>query len=94
MQIELICMVSTGYVTASVPLMQACVLHSSRRSVELVDQSLFGDFDRRQAVKILELAIKCINLAPTLRPTMTEVVSELEQIAGVPQHDLEVVKSV
>ncbi|KAJ0018507.1 hypothetical protein Pint_09517 [Pistacia integerrima] len=64
-------------------LMQACVLHSEQMLLNLVDTNLCGDYDKKQALKILDLAIKCINLSPTLRPTMLEIVSELEQISNV-----------
>ncbi|KAJ0027906.1 hypothetical protein Pint_35349 [Pistacia integerrima] len=64
-------------------LKQACVLHSEQMLLNLVDTNLCGDYDKKQALKILDLAIKCINLSPTLRPTMLEIVSELEQISNV-----------
>ncbi|KAJ0080724.1 hypothetical protein Patl1_09741 [Pistacia atlantica] len=62
---------------------KACVLHSEQMLLNLVDTNLCGDYDKKQALKILDLAIKCINLSPTLRPTMLEIVSELEQISNV-----------
>ncbi|KAJ0018502.1 hypothetical protein Pint_09518 [Pistacia integerrima] len=62
---------------------KACVLHSGQMLLNLVDTNLCGDYDKKQALKILDLAIKCINLSPTLRPTMLEIVSELEQISNV-----------
>ncbi|KAL5771680.1 hypothetical protein ACOSP7_015834 [Xanthoceras sorbifolium] len=55
----------------------ACVLHSKGRLVNLIDEKLHT-FDRNQALDILNLAILCIDRSPTLRPTMSEVVSVLE----------------
>lgn len=49
--------------------------------MNLVDTNLAGDYDKKQARTMLELAIKCTNVSPALRPTMVEIVSELEQIS-------------
>ncbi|XP_031259411.1 probable LRR receptor-like serine/threonine-protein kinase At1g53430 [Pistacia vera] len=62
---------------------KACVLHSEKMLLNLVDTNLSGEYDKKQALKMLDLAIQCINLSPTLRPTMLEIVSELEQISNV-----------
>ncbi|KAH7572639.1 hypothetical protein JRO89_XS04G0284500 [Xanthoceras sorbifolium] len=43
-----------------------------------VGDTFYKTFDRNQALDILNLAILCINPSPTLRPTMSEVVSVLE----------------
>ncbi|KAJ0018900.1 hypothetical protein Pint_09561 [Pistacia integerrima] len=64
-------------------LKQACVLNSEQMLLNLVDTNLSGDYDKKQALKMLDMAIQCINLSPTLRPTMLEIVSELEQISNV-----------
>ncbi|KAJ0081687.1 hypothetical protein Patl1_09758 [Pistacia atlantica] len=63
--------------------MQACVLQSEQMLLNLVDTNLSGDYNKKQALKILDLAMKSINLSPTLRPTMSEIVSELEQISNL-----------
>ncbi|KAK9912063.1 hypothetical protein M0R45_035938 [Rubus argutus] len=52
-------------------------LHRKRRLVDLVDKNLSTKYDAKQAIIILNLAVKCTNISPTLRPTMFEVVSVL-----------------
>jgi hypothetical protein len=58
--------------------LQAGVLHDKGRILELVDKKLASSYNRKQALTVLLLAMKCVNLSPTLRPKMSEVVSVLE----------------
>jgi hypothetical protein len=58
--------------------LQAGVLHDKGRILDLVDKKLASSYDRKQALTVLLLAMKCVNLSPTLRPKMSEVVSVLE----------------
>lgn len=37
-----------------------------------------SDFDEEEAITMVKVALLCINPAPALRPTMSEVVSMLE----------------
>ncbi|KAL7243440.1 hypothetical protein ACSBR1_015769 [Camellia fascicularis] len=46
--------------------------------IELIDPSLGSDYSSEQANTILELAMSCTNLSPSLRPPMSEVVKTLE----------------
>ncbi|XP_024197730.1 probable LRR receptor-like serine/threonine-protein kinase At1g53430 isoform X2 [Rosa chinensis] len=55
----------------------ACDLQRKGKLVDLVDKTLSNKYDAKQAIIILNLAVKCINISPTLRPTMSEVVSVL-----------------
>eukprot|EP00258_Populus_trichocarpa_P027643 XP_024443662.1 probable LRR receptor-like serine/threonine-protein kinase At1g53430 isoform X3 [Populus trichocarpa] len=57
---------------------KAGVLHDKGRILELVDKKLASSYNRKQALTVLLLAMKCVNLSPTLRPKMSEVVSVLE----------------
>jgi len=57
--------------------LQAGVLHDKGRILDLVDKKLASSYDRKQALTILLLAMKCVNLSPTLRPKISEVVSVL-----------------
>uniref|UniRef100_A0A6M2F7S4 Protein kinase domain-containing protein n=1 Tax=Populus davidiana TaxID=266767 RepID=A0A6M2F7S4_9ROSI len=57
---------------------KAGVLNDKGRIIELVDQKLEPNYDKRQALIVLHLAMKCVNPFPTLRPKMSEVVSVLE----------------
>ncbi|KAK1592669.1 hypothetical protein Q3G72_028569 [Acer saccharum] len=61
-------------IISSIP---ACVLHSKGKLVNLIDEKL-QTYDRKQALDVLNIAILCIDRSPTLRPTMSEVVSVLE----------------
>ncbi|THG22434.1 hypothetical protein TEA_004644 [Camellia sinensis var. sinensis] len=56
----------------------AYVLQQKGNLVELVDPSLGSDYSSEQANTILELAMWCTNLSPSLRPPMSEVVKTLE----------------
>jgi len=58
--------------------LQAGVLHDKGRILDLVDKKLASNYDKKQALTVLLLAMKCVNLSPTLRPKMSEVVSVLE----------------
>ncbi|XP_058100938.1 probable LRR receptor-like serine/threonine-protein kinase At1g53430 isoform X2 [Magnolia sinica] len=56
----------------------ACVLHEKGRLLELVDPVLGSDYSKEEALGMLNLALLCTNLSPTLRPIMSSVVSILE----------------
>nr|APR64091.1 hypothetical protein [Populus tomentosa] len=56
---------------------KAAVLNDKGRIIELVDQKLESNYDKRQALIVLHLAMKCVNPSPTLRPKMSEVISVL-----------------
>ncbi|KAJ4702457.1 LRR receptor-like kinase [Melia azedarach] len=64
---------------------KAIVLNTKGRLFDLVDTNMpnINRNVRKQAIEVLELAIKCVDQSPTLRPTMSEVVSELEKISNV-----------
>ncbi|KAJ0082979.1 hypothetical protein Patl1_09714 [Pistacia atlantica] len=62
-----------------VSFMQAAVLHNRGSCSGLVDQKLTS-YDMRQVVAIFDLAMRCVDQTPALRPKMSEVVSELERI--------------
>ncbi|KAJ6779087.1 LRR RECEPTOR-LIKE SERINE/THREONINE-PROTEIN KINASE-RELATED [Salix koriyanagi] len=67
-------------------------LHQQGRFLNLVDKKLGSRFDSKQALTLLHLAMECINQSPTLRPSMSEVVTKLSDIkASVPSSSSEVV---
>lgn len=71
---------SADYITnqeAEFLLDKAGVLHDKGRILDLVDKKLASSYDRKQALIVLLLAMKCVNLSPTLRPKISEVVSVL-----------------
>lgn len=53
--------------------------------MELVDQTLGSEFDKEEAIKMIKIALLCTNPSPTLRPTMSTVVSMLESQSIVPE---------
>ncbi|KAH7572637.1 hypothetical protein JRO89_XS04G0284300 [Xanthoceras sorbifolium] len=55
----------------------ACLLHAKGKLVDLIDEKLHT-YNRDQVLNILNIAMLCIDRSPTLRPTMSEVVSVLE----------------
>ncbi|KAL0353853.1 UNVERIFIED_CONTAM: putative LRR receptor-like serine/threonine-protein kinase [Sesamum angustifolium] len=56
----------------------AYVLQEQGNLLELVDPSLGSNYSKEEAMRMLNLALLCANPSPTLRPTMSSVVSMLE----------------
>ncbi|KAJ7981864.1 putative Kinase [Quillaja saponaria] len=56
----------------------AYVLQEQGNLLELVDTSLGSSYSKDEAFKMLNLALLCTNPSPTLRPSMSAVVSMLE----------------
>ncbi|KAK7313164.1 hypothetical protein VNO77_37639 [Canavalia gladiata] len=56
----------------------AYVLQEQGNLLELVDPSLGSNYSPEEAMRMLSLALLCTNPSPTLRPTMSSVVSMLE----------------
>ena len=46
--------------------------------MELVDPKFGSDFDKEEALRMLKVALLCLNQSAVLRPTMSKVVSMLE----------------
>ena len=46
--------------------------------MELVDRRLGSNFNEEEAMVMINVALVCTNVSPTLRPTMSSVVSMLE----------------
>lgn len=46
--------------------------------IELVDPRLGSNFNKKEAVRMMKIALLCTNQSPALRPTMSDVVSMLE----------------
>ncbi|PON95791.1 Serine/threonine protein kinase [Trema orientale] len=64
--------------------MLACHLQQSGNFMELVDENLGSAVDKKQAETLIRVALLCTNAAASLRPTMSEVVSMLEERTAVP----------
>ena len=58
--------------------MQAFVLQKRKNLLEIVDPNLGNEFNKKEAEKIIKVALLCTNASAALRPTMSEVVSFLE----------------
>ncbi|KAL0443627.1 UNVERIFIED_CONTAM: putative LRR receptor-like serine/threonine-protein kinase [Sesamum latifolium] len=56
----------------------AYVLQEQGNLLELVDPSLGSNYSKEEAKRMLNLALLCANPSPTLRPTMSSVVSMLD----------------
>ncbi|KAL6314409.1 hypothetical protein AAG906_022492 [Vitis piasezkii] len=56
----------------------AYVLQEQENLLELVDPSLGSKYSKEEAQRMLNLALLCANPSPTLRPSMSSVVSMLE----------------
>ena len=62
---------------SSLPL-QAIILHQKGNLMELVDPELGSEFSKEEALRMIKVALLCINPSPAPRPTMSAVVSMLE----------------
>uniref|UniRef100_A0A1J3CRM6 non-specific serine/threonine protein kinase n=1 Tax=Noccaea caerulescens TaxID=107243 RepID=A0A1J3CRM6_NOCCA len=51
--------------------------------MEIVDPVLEGDFNSKEAVRMIKVALVCTNSSPSLRPTMSEAVKMLEGVIGI-----------
>ena len=58
--------------------LKAYVLQEQGNLLELVDPSLGSKYSSEEAMRMLQLALLCTNPSPTLRPSMSSVVSMLE----------------
>ncbi|XP_019453518.1 PREDICTED: probable LRR receptor-like serine/threonine-protein kinase At1g53430 [Lupinus angustifolius] len=56
----------------------AYVLHEQGNLLDLVDSGLGSSYSSEEAMRMLSLALLCTNPSPTLRPSMSSVVSMLE----------------
>ncbi|XP_050367372.1 uncharacterized protein LOC126785777 [Argentina anserina] len=63
----------------------ALVLQQNGKLKELVDKRLGSDFNTEQAIRMAKVALLCTNSAPSLRPTMSVVVSMLEGRTAMPE---------
>ncbi|KAL0300655.1 UNVERIFIED_CONTAM: putative LRR receptor-like serine/threonine-protein kinase [Sesamum radiatum] len=61
-------------------------LYGEKRLEELVDKNLKGNFNWHELEKAVELALKCTQSNPDLRPKMSEVLKILEGINGHTEH--------
>ncbi|KAF5787240.1 putative protein kinase RLK-Pelle-DLSV family [Helianthus annuus] len=56
----------------------AYVLQEQENLLELVDPGLGSNYSKKEALRMLDIALLCTNPSPTLRPAMSTVVSMLE----------------
>ncbi|PHU26041.1 hypothetical protein BC332_04373 [Capsicum chinense] len=56
----------------------ALVLQRTGKFLELVDPRLGSDFNEEEALRMIKVALLCINASPALRPNMSAVVNMLE----------------
>ncbi|KAH0701083.1 hypothetical protein KY284_015298 [Solanum tuberosum] len=67
----------------------ALVLKREGKLMELVDETLSSDFKKDEALRMINVALLCTNTSPALRPTMSAVVSILEDHLDLPEFSLE-----
>lgn len=58
--------------------LQAYVLQEQGKLLELVDPSLGTNYSEQEVLNMLNLSLACTNISPSLRPSMSAVVSMLE----------------
>ncbi|BAF07845.1 tyrosine-sulfated glycopeptide receptor 1 [Oryza sativa Japonica Group] len=57
-------------------------MKSKGNMLEVLDPTLQGTGNEEQMLKVLEVACKCVNCNPCMRPTITEVVSCLDSVGS------------
>ncbi|CAH2034362.1 unnamed protein product [Thlaspi arvense] len=63
----------------------ALTLQQTGDIMEIVDPMLEGDFNGKEAVRMIKVALLCTHSSPSSRPTMSEAVQMLEGEMEVPQ---------
>ncbi|KAI7736501.1 hypothetical protein M8C21_000485, partial [Ambrosia artemisiifolia] len=72
----------------------AIVLEEKGSLMDLVDPRLGSDFNKIEAVRMMEVALLCTNQSPALRPTMPDVVNLLEGLpAKIKESDMNLATS-
>ncbi|KAK4347286.1 hypothetical protein RND71_033625 [Anisodus tanguticus] len=67
----------------------ALVLQRKGKFLELVDPRLGSDFNEEEALRMIKVALLCINPSPALRPNMSTVVNMLEGRLDVDESNLD-----
>ncbi|THG08951.1 hypothetical protein TEA_014526 [Camellia sinensis var. sinensis] len=63
----------------------ACHLQQGGNLADLVDSKLGTEFNNVEVERMVKVALLCTNASPSLRPTMSEVVSMLEGQMSIPE---------
>ncbi|KAL4586015.1 hypothetical protein LXL04_010645 [Taraxacum kok-saghyz] len=71
----------------------AVVLKEKGSLIELVDPRLGSEFNKKEAVRMIEIALLCTNESPALRPIMSEVVNMLEGHTEIEEPNINVIES-
>ncbi|KAL4586027.1 hypothetical protein LXL04_010657 [Taraxacum kok-saghyz] len=71
----------------------AVVLKQKGSLMDLVDPRLGSEFNKKEAVRMIKIALLCTNKSPTLRPTMSEVVNMLEGRIKIKEPNVKVIMS-
>lgn len=58
--------------------LQAYVLQEQGKLLDLVDPILGSNYSKEEALRLLNMALLCTNISPTLRPSMSTIVSMIE----------------
>ncbi|KAJ1441591.1 Serine/threonine-protein kinase, active site [Sesbania bispinosa] len=66
-------------------IIEARLLKEKGNLMELVDRRLGSEFNKEEVMVMINMALLCTNVTPTLRPTMSSVVSMLEGRIVVPE---------
>nr|KAJ0210120.1 hypothetical protein LSAT_V11C400171990 [Lactuca sativa] len=71
----------------------AVVLKQKGSLIDLVDPRLGSGFNKKEAVRMIKIALLCTNKSPALRPTMSEVVNMLEGRIKIKEPNMKVTMS-
>ncbi|KAL6991290.1 hypothetical protein U1Q18_009407 [Sarracenia purpurea var. burkii] len=63
----------------------ACHVQQGGNLVDLVDPKLGSEFNKEEVERMVKVALLCTNGSPSLRPTMSEVVTMLEGQMSIPE---------
>jgi len=57
-------------------------LNNKRRVFQVMDACIEGQYTVHQAMKVADLAVRCLSIEPRLRPKMDEIIRALEELYG------------
>ena len=59
--------------------------------IEIIDKRMGENYDMKSTICVAKLAMRCVHAQPTYRPSVTDLVGELREIA---KHDNEASKVI
>lgn len=74
---------SSSYVFVMIAITSLCFLQQRGSSTERINTKLGSKFNEKDMKRTMKITLLCTNANPTLRPSMLEVVSMLEEQSNI-----------